>query len=174
MVKTQKNTGNDENTRENAENPEEIVKELLSNPEIRDLINKNPAIGSNLPMIVQMAVNNPAVRKDIIKYVKREFDFDLNSLMEMYFGEDPDKRIKLEDVDEPMRNIAESVIILKNEGWSPGQIASQLGLFPHAINEVLRDQAKWELQILEKTRRLMPWYIRIVPLRILKVVYNGS
>lgn len=174
MVKAQKKTGNDEDSREKTENPEEIVQELLSNPEIMDLINKNPAIGSNLPLIVKMAVNNPAVRKDIIKYVKREFEFDLSSVMEMYFGEDPDKRIKLEEVDEPMRDIAESVLILNNEGWSPGQIARQLGLFPHAINEVLKDQANWELQLLEKTRHLMPWYIRIVPLRILKVFHNGN
>ena len=114
--------------------------------------------------IVRLLGKRPELRKELISFVKSEFGFNVEGVLEEYFGELPDKRYDIADVDTPMREIAESVFEMLEDGYSEDQIASDMGLHRNAILGIVRKQAKWKVEIRKATRQKvkknMPWYLR--------------
>lgn len=146
---------------------------IEQSPEASQILNSNPLIQSNLPTVFKMAANNPAVRKDIIKYVKREFGFNLKNIFDMYFGKDEDEPEKLENLEMPLREIAENVLIYDDDGFSPSQIASKMGIFPAPVKDILNNRRKWEKDLIKEVKKISPWYVRILPTWFLQAVKNG-
>ncbi len=114
--------------------------------------------------IVRLLGKRPELRKELISFVKSEFGFNVEGVLEEYFGELPDKRYNIDDVDTPIREIAENVLEMNEEGFSAGQIATELGLHRTAIGKILRERNTWREELRkaarQKVKKNMPWYLR--------------
>lgn len=125
---------------------------------------KHPGYNSEL---VQLLARRPELRKELIKWVKSEFGFNCESILENYFGELPDKKTKIEDIDMPMREIAENVLQMYDDGYAVSQIASYLGIFPSVVSKVLKNETRWRTEIENQVKKKVlqnkniPWYIRL-------------
>lgn len=121
----------------------------------------------NVPEIVKLLAKKPELRKELIKWVKSEFGFNVESILENYFGELPDKKSKLEDIDMPMREIAENVLQMYDDGYANSQIASYLGIYPSMVARILKSQEGWRSEISGAARKALtqnkklPWYVRL-------------
>lgn len=119
------------------------------------------------PEIVKLLEKRPELRKELIKWVKNEFGFNVESILENYFGELPDKKSKIEDIDMPMREIAENVLQMYDDGYANSQIASYLGIYPSMVARILKSQENWRSEISGAARRALtqnkklPWYVRL-------------
>lgn len=124
---------------------------------------------SRIPEVVQILAANPEARQELCRWVKREFGFNVEPWVEQFFGELPNKRVSIEDIDIPMREIVRDIFQMEEDGYSPSQIAAQLGLRPSTVSHVLnRDREKWlkdlasaDEKLKKKTLKRLPWYLRL-------------
>ncbi len=79
----------------------------------------------DIPDIVKTLAKHPETRRELINWVKKEFGFNIESWLEEYFDELPDKKYKIEDLAMPLREIAENVIGMTDDGREEF-VASQL------------------------------------------------
>lgn len=123
-------------------------------------------IAGNEMEIVKLLGKRPELRKELVQFVKGEFGFNVEGILEEYFGELPDKRNKIEDIDMPLREIAENVLQMRQDGYSPSQTASFLGIYPSQVSRILKDGTKWDQEIKKiaqgKIKKSLPWYLRFV------------
>ena len=114
------------------------------------------------PDIIDILATKPEARKDLIKWIKDEFGFNAEPYFEKYFDELPDKKSRIEELDVPMKDIAESVFDMLDEGYSNAQIAYQLRLWPAQIKRIVDDRSGWEKRLQKVAMKGLPWHVRTV------------
>jgi len=112
------------------------------------------------PTIVETLASSTQAREDLRRHIKREVGIDIEPYMERAFGELPDKKITVSESDIPMREIAETVYELMDDGYNNSQISSQLGLWPVEVTRILKDRKNWEKQIWKVAVKGLPWHLR--------------
>lgn len=114
--------------------------------------------------IVQTLRENDEAKKELYRSIKNEIGIDPEPFLEKWLGEREDKRSKIEDLDMPLREIAENVLQMVTDGYSPSQIASFLGIYPSQVSRILKEKEKWEKEIRgtaqKQVARKLPWYLR--------------
>ena len=110
--------------------------------------------------IIDLLATKPEARRDLIKWAKKETGFNLEPVLEKYFGEMPDKKSRIEEVDTPMKDIAESIFVMLDEGYSQGQISHQLGLWPAQVSRIVKDRDSWDKRLLKVAMQGLPWHLR--------------
>ncbi|SNQ59670.1 helix-turn-helix domain-containing protein [Candidatus Methanoperedens nitratireducens] len=120
-----------------------------------------------MPDIVRILAKRPEMRRELISWVKKEFGFNIESYLEEYFDELPDKKYKIEELAMPLREIAENVLGMTDDGYSPSQIAADLGIYRSQVSKILKDRGRWEKEIAGAVRKQvtqnkkLPWYVRL-------------
>lgn len=123
--------------------------------------------GGEPPEIVKLLAKHPEMRRDLISLVKREFGFNIETLMEDYFGEMPDKKLKLEDIAMPVRELAENVLGMTDDGYAPSQVAAELGIYRSEVTRILKARSHWEKEIAGAAKKVivqnkkLPWWVRL-------------
>jgi len=112
------------------------------------------------PTIIETLVSSTQAREDLRRHIKREIGIDIEPYMEKAFGELPGKKISVSESDIPMREIAETVYELMDDGYNNSQISSQLGLWPVEVTRILKDRKNWEKQIWKVAVMGLPWHLR--------------
>lgn len=109
--------------------------------------------------------NNDA-KKELYKVLKAETGINVEPYLEGLLGERQDKKTKLEDMDMPLREIAENVLQMTTDGYAPSQIASFLGIYPSQVSRILKEQDRWQKEINGQARhqaaKKLPWFLRFV------------
>ncbi len=128
---------------------------------------ETPGNSREMPEFVRILAKRPEMRRELIKWVKNEFGFNIESYLEEYFDELPDKKYKIEELAMPLREIAENVLGMTDDGYSPSQIASDLGIYRNQVSKILKDRGRWEKEIASAVRKQvtqnkkLPWYVRL-------------
>ncbi len=110
---------------------------------------------------------NDEAKKELYKVLKDETGINVEPYLEGLLGERQDKKTKLEDIDMPLREIAENVLQMTADGYAPSQVASFLGIYPSQVSRILKEQDKWEKEIAGAVRKqvtqnkALPWYVRL-------------
>lgn len=112
------------------------------------------------PTIIETLASSSQAREDLRRHIKREIGIDVEPYMERAFGELPDKKISVSESDIPMREIAETVYELMDDGYNNSQISSQLGLWPVEVTRILKDRKNWEKQIWKVAVKGLPLHLR--------------
>lgn len=125
---------------------------------------QNGTTTNNIPEIVQLLAKKPELRRELVIWIKREFGFNAESVLENYFGELPDKKIKIEDHERSMIEIAEEALNLFDDGYSSGQIAKILQVNVPVISKISTNRRKWKNEIrdryLKQIKSGLPWYLK--------------
>ena len=109
---------------------------------------------------------NDDAKKELYRMLKSETGINVEPYLEGLLGEREDKKTKLEDMEMPLREIAENVLQMTNDGYSPSQIASFLGIYPSQVSRILKDRERWDKEITGAVRKQvtenkkLPWHIR--------------
>ena len=112
--------------------------------------------------IIDLLATKPEARRDLIKWAKKEMGFNIEPVLEKYFGEMPDKKSRIEEVDTPMKDIAESIFVMLDEGYSQGQISHQLGLWPAQVSRIVKDRGSWDERLWKAATAGLPLHLRIL------------
>ncbi len=69
-----------------------------------------------------------------------------------------------EDIDMPLREIADNVLQMATDGYSPSRIASFLGIYPSQVSSILKERDCWakEIKGTAQKQAAKPWYMRWV------------
>jgi len=114
-------------------NPEDILNGKIGN-----------IIPKNFGDIVEILRTNPQMRREMVKWVKQEWGINIESYLEQFFGKDPEKKRKVEELDIPVRELAENVYMMTDGGWSVQQIAKELGVWQTTVSRLLRKRKEYE------------------------------
>lgn len=120
------------------------------------------------PEIMKILAKHPEMRRDLVNWVKQEFGFNIEGYLEDYFGELPDKKLKLEDITMPLREIAENVLGMTDDGYAPSQVAAELGIYRSEVTRILKARGHWEKEIASAANKMitqnkkLPWYVRLL------------
>ncbi len=110
---------------------------------------------------------NDDAKKELYKVLKAETGIDVEPYLEGLLGERQDKKLRIEDIDMPLREIAENVLQMNVDGYAPSQIASFLGVYPSQVSRILKEREKWEKDIAGAARKQvtqnkkLPWWVRL-------------
>lgn len=110
---------------------------------------------------------NDEAKRELYKVIKAETGINVEPYLEDLIGERQDKKTKLEDIDMPLREIAENVLQMTTDGYAPSQIASFLRIYPSQVSRILKDREKWEKEIAGAANKMitqnkkLPWYVRL-------------
>lgn len=110
---------------------------------------------------------NDEAKKELYRTLKAETGINVEPYLEGLLGEREDKKTKLEDIDMPLREIAENVLQMTTDGYAPSQIASFLGIYPSQVSRILKEREKWEKDIVGAATKMivqnkeLPWYVRL-------------
>jgi hypothetical protein len=110
---------------------------------------------------------NDDAKKELYKVIRAETGINVEPYLEGLLGERQDKKMKIEDIDIPLREMAENVLQMTNDGYGNSQIASFLGIYPSQVSRILKEREKWEKDITGAVRnqvlqnKKLPWYVRV-------------
>jgi len=131
------------------------VQETVENSRITENI-----IPRDFNDILGMIATNPELRREMISWVQSEFGFNIESHLEKYFGELPDKTQKIEEVEVPVRELVEDIVgYIEEDGYSVGQTARMMKLKRPLVSKLYKDKdrylkAKTEAAINSTTKKM--------------------
>lgn len=117
--------------------------------------------------IIKTLRENDEAKKELYKTLKAETGINVEPYLEGLLGEREDKKTKIEDIDMPLREMAENVLQMTNDGYGNSQIASFLGIYPVQVSRILKERERWEKEIVGAARnqvlqnKKLPWYVRV-------------
>jgi len=114
-------------------NPEDVLNGKIGN-----------IIPKNFGDIIEILRTNPQMRREMVKWIKQEWGINIESYLEQFFGKDPDKKRKVEDLDIPVRELAENVYALIDEGWSVQQVSKEYRIWQTTVSRLLRKRKEYE------------------------------
>ncbi len=119
--------------------------------------------------IMNLLRKRPDARRALIKVFKAEAGVNIESILEEMFGEMPDKKRNVEEMDIPMVDVAASILEMKAEGYEPAQIARQLNMWPVQVTRILTKEKYWSNKILafenaqkKKLLNTLPLHLRVL------------
>lgn len=121
-----------------------------------------------LDQIIETLRENDEAKKELyreLRYQLKEnvgIDVNVEPYLEKWLGERENKSQKIEDIEIPLREIAENVLQMNEDGYSVYQIASFLNIYPSNVSRILKDRKLWEKAIKKQTIKKLPWYTKIL------------
>lgn len=151
------------------EKPDERVDETTGNDmKLHETTGNNGESGKTVvDHIIKTLRENDEAKRELYKTLKAETGINVEPYLEGLLGERQDKKTKIEDMDMPLREMAENVLQMEKDGYANSQIASFLGIYPVQVSRILKDREKWEKDIAGAVRtqvlknKELPWYVRL-------------
>ena len=118
--------------------------------------------------IFRILRKNDEAKKELYKIIKAETGINVEPYLEGLIGERENKKTKLEDMDMPLREIAENVLQMATDGYAASQIAAFLGIYPVQVSKIMKERKKWEKDIASAAKKMiiqnkkLPWYVRLL------------